>query len=454
MLGTTNAQFVFGVDLSYVNEMEDCGALYKENGLVADPYSLFASHGANMVRLRLWHTPFWYDELNEGMRYSDFADVRESIARAKAAGIDVLLDFHLSDTWADPGHQVAPLAWSAVLKNLPVLQDSLYNYIYHTLETLAKENLLPEMVQIGNETNRGILLSKAQNNGGWVLDWKRNSALFNTAIQAVHDIEAAYQSEIKIALHVANPEDAVWYIEQFIERGVTDFDVIGLSYYYQWHDLTFDDVTNYISEYRHDYPDKEVMILETAYPWTNVNADGANNILSATYPGYTPLTPANQLKWLTDMTQAVIDGGGSGVVYWEPAWVSTSCASQFATGSSWDNATFFNAYDELIEEGGIGWMMHGYEFATSSEDINEINNGFMAYHDGDNLTIRATGRTMEIGTWSVSLYSIDGRMIYEKSSLVFTNSALNFIVQDIEPAIYFITLSDEEVVYTSKIFLK
>src|SRR5687768_4575905 len=149
--------FYFGVDLSYVNEMEDCGAAYRVNGVDTDPYKIFEEHGANLVRLRLWHTPSWYDDLNDGIRYSDFNDVRLSIMRAKAEGMDVLLDFHLSDTWADPSHQVIPAAWLPVVDNLPALQDSVYNYIYSTLGKLATEGLLPEIVQIGNETNKGIL---------------------------------------------------------------------------------------------------------------------------------------------------------------------------------------------------------------------------------------------------------------------------------------------------------
>ncbi len=449
----SQAQFVFGVDLSYVNEMEVCGAVYTENGLATDPYNIFSEHGANLVRLRLWHSPSWYDALNAGMRYSDFADVRESIIRAKGAGMDVLLDFHLSDTWADPGHQVAPVAWAGVLNNLPVLQDSLYNYVYQTLDKLATENLLPEMVQIGNETNRGILLSQAQNDGGWVLDWNRNSALFNTAIQAVRDVEVAYQTPIQIALHVANPEDAVWYIEQFIDHGVTDFDVIGLSYYYQWHELTFAEVTEFIQGYKDDYPEKDVMILETAYPWTTMNADGANNILSAAYPGYSPFTPANQLKWLTDMTQAVIDGGGSGVVNWEPAWVSTGCRTRFALGSSWDNATFFDADDELIEEGGIGWMTHAYDFATSVNENNGRVDGLMVYQNGENIIIRDLDGKYKNQHISVSLFSLDGRVVLEKKEMFFNDQTILVPVTRSLTGLYVVRLLIGDEDYGMKMFL-
>ncbi|HNM27315.1 MAG TPA: glycosyl hydrolase 53 family protein, partial [Saprospiraceae bacterium] len=182
--------FSFGADLSYVNEMEDCGAVYRENGQPKDPYQIFADHNCNLVRLRLWHTPAWYDTLNNSQRYADLADVRQSIQRAKASGMKVLLDFHLSDTWADPAHQRVPAAWLGVVGNLPLLKDSLYNYISSTLLSLDAEGLLPDMVQIGNETNKGILLSPADD-AVWTLDWNRNSQLFNRAIQAVRDVESS-----------------------------------------------------------------------------------------------------------------------------------------------------------------------------------------------------------------------------------------------------------------------
>src|SRR4030095_16206829 len=195
--------------------------------------------------------------------------------------------------------------------------------------------------------NKGILLSQEVNDAGWILEWPRNSLLFNSAISAVRDIENAMSTNIKIALHISDPDVVTWYIQLFWDHGVQDFDIIGISYYWQFHEVLLEDVGNTITDLKATYPDKEVMIFETAYPWTTSNADGANNLLSVGYPGYTPFSPANQKEWLVDLTQEVIDAGGSGVIYWEPAWVSTGCSSQFDVGSSWDNATFFDANDRL-----------------------------------------------------------------------------------------------------------
>ncbi len=363
----TAQAFLFGADLSYVNEMEDCGVIYREDGQPKGLYQIFADHNCGLVRLRLWHTPSWYDTLNAGQRYSDLADVRRSIQRAKAAGMQVLLDFHLSDTWADPSRQLAPAAWLNVVDNLPLLQDSLYHYVYNTLLALDEEGLLPEMVQIGNETNRGILLSPEVNNSGWVLDWERNSQLFNTAIQAVRDAESAAGTAIKIALHIAGPSNAPWFFGQFIQHGVTDFDIMGLSYYWAWHKPTSIAQTGQIiSELRQAHPGYEVMVFETGYPWTLDYNDSAGNIINELHPDYLPASPESQKQWLIDLTQAVIDNGGKGVIYWEPAWVSSSCYTPWGQGSHQEHATFFDFDNNLLANGGIGWMEHAYQFPTAS----------------------------------------------------------------------------------------
>ena len=362
-ISSAHAQgFYFGADLSYVNEMEDCGVEYKEQGTPKDPYQIFADHQCNLVRLRLWHSPSWYDALNAGNRYSDFQDVRRSILRAKAAGMQVLLDFHLSDNWADPSKQRVPAAWEGVVNNLPLLKDSLYNYISSTLLALNSEDLLPDMVQIGNETNKGIMLSPAVDAAGWSLDWNRNSQLFKRAIQAVRDVETASGKNIKVALHIAGPAEAGWLMQGFWSNGVTDFDVIGLSYYWAWHQpTTIANTGAIITQLKQLYPGKEVMIFETGYIWTTQSNDNANNIISAVQPGYSPASPANQRKWLVDLTQEVINRGGSGVIYWEPAWVSSPCWTQWGQGSHQEHAAFFDFNSNLLVDGGMDFMTHTYD---------------------------------------------------------------------------------------------
>jgi len=360
--------FYFGADQSYVNEMEDCGAVYKEGNQEKELYKIYADHGCNLVRLRLWHTPSWYDTLNTGQRYSDLADVKKSIARAKANGMAVLLDFHLSDSWADPAKQLVPAAWLGVVDDLSLLQDSLYNYVFATLNTLANENLLPEMVQIGNETNRGILLSP-EDNQTWTLDWDRNTALFNTGIKAVRDIEAAHTAKIQVVIHLAGPADTAWYVDNFISNGVTDFDIIGISYYWAWHKPTTIAETGTVIETLMDkYPSKEVLIVETGYIWTHEAADQANNIISEVHPDYAPASPENQRDWLIDLAKEVMAKQGLGVIYWEPSWVSTNCHTQWGQGSHQEHASFFDFENNLLLPGGIEWMTYDYGLVSTIKE--------------------------------------------------------------------------------------
>ncbi|MEX0843715.1 MAG: glycosyl hydrolase 53 family protein, partial [Balneolaceae bacterium] len=191
--------FYFGNDLSYVNQMEDCGADFKEFGNPKDVYQIYADHGNNLVRVRLWVTPAWQNSISQpdGVKgqYSDFEDVKETIKRSKEAGMQVLLDFHYSDFWADPGRQVLPNDWYSVGPNEDALADSVYNYTHRVLNKLDTAGLMPEMVQVGNETNRGMMRHRSMNKdykGQEFLsdDWSRHAKLFNAGIQAVRDVSA------------------------------------------------------------------------------------------------------------------------------------------------------------------------------------------------------------------------------------------------------------------------
>lgn len=325
--------FYYGADLSYVNEMEDCTAIYKdENNTTKDPFSIFKDAGANLVRVRLWHNPIWTN-------YSNYVDVKKTIQRAKSQGMKVLLDFHYSDTWADPSKQEIPAAWLSNINNTEALSDLLYDYTYETLNSLCNENLLPDIVQVGNEIN-GMILQQGEL--VWPINWTRNSALINKGIKAVRDISVEKNKDIEVMLHIAQPENGLWWFEQATQNGVTDYDWIGLSYYPLWSTYSLDNVSTPLSALKNTY-NKRLMIIETAYPFTLENADTANNILGndALIDGY-PATQQGQLDYLNKLKSVVESAGGEGVIYWEPAWVSTNCSTLWAQGSHWDNATLFN----------------------------------------------------------------------------------------------------------------
>lgn len=435
--------FFFGADQSYVNEMEDCGADFKENGVSKDVYQIFEDHGCNLVRLRLWHTPSWYDALNSGKRYSDLTDLKKSIQRSKDQGMKVLLDFHLTDNWADPGSQLVPVAWLPVVNDLEILQDSLYNYIFSVLTTLKTENLLPEMVQIGNETNKGILLSPEQNSV-WTLDWSRNAPLFNTAIQAVRDID----STIEIGLHIADPAAVEWWMEQFTTNGVNDFDFIGMSYYWAWHmPVSIAETGAIIRRLISSYPGKEVMIAETGYIWTTQFQDQANNNIGTVHPDYLPISPQKQKEWLIDLTTEVIAAGGSGVIYWEPSWVSTSCRTQWGQGSHYENATFFDFDQNLHEPGGIEWMEYPYEITP-----------VRTVHPKGDIVITSIPNRREVqvdisqnqnpSDYRFLLQMPNGQVVM---SAGFVQGNTTIQLPSVESGLYFFTVFKEEVTVTKKV---
>jgi arabinogalactan endo-1,4-beta-galactosidase len=328
-----NTNFYYGADLSYVNEMEDCNATYKDfNGNFKDPYKIFSEAGTNLVRIRLWHNPNWTN-------YSNIVDVKKSIQRAKNEGMNVLLDFHYSDTWADPSHQEIPSAWLSQINNIEVLGDLLYNYTFDALNNLANEGLLPNIVQVSNEINAMIL-----QNGEikWPIDWSRNSSIINKGIKAVRDINSSKNKKIEIMLHIAQPENGIWWFEQATDAGITDYDWIGLSYYPLWSEYDLNTIETPIKILIETY-NKRLMIVETGYPFTLDNADSANNIFNenALISGY-PASQKGQLDYLNDLKTKIYESGGEGIVYWEPAWVSTGCSTLWANGSHWDNATLFD----------------------------------------------------------------------------------------------------------------
>ena len=332
-LPNTSNPIVLGSDLSYVNEVEDAGAKYQRNNSNIDPYGLFAEKGCNLVRLRLWHTP----SIN---RYSGLEDVKKSIKRAKAANMKVLLDFHYSDIWADPGRQNIPKAWASIT-NQQLLGDSLYNYTLNTLISLDKENLLPEMVQVGNEINSEILQpeGKAKPN----IDWKRNAFLLNRGISAVREASRLTGKKVEVMLHIAQPENAIKWFTEASANGIEPYDWIGISYYPLWSTVKIKDLPYFINNLVTTYK-KQLMVVETAYPHTLANADPANNILDdkALVAGY-PASPTGQKQYMIDLVKLILQGSGAGVVYWEPAWISSSAKTPWGQGSHWDNATFFDA---------------------------------------------------------------------------------------------------------------
>ena len=348
-----------GVDISYINEMEDCGAVYRVDGEILDPFRIFADRGANLARFRLWHNPDWTE-------YSTLRDVIKSIRRAKDNGMKVLLDFHYSDDWADPQNQRIPAAWREA-GSVEEIAELLYDYTYTTLMTLHEQGLLPDYVQVGNEINSGVARADPQRDAWWE-NPARNVRLLNAGIMAVRDVGAEVDKSLGVLLHISRPEEVEHWFDTANREGLADFDIIGISYYSQWSEVSLNQLDNSIRRLRNKYG-KEVVVAETAYPWTLAGNDSANNILGgdAVVEGY-GATRSGQRQYLIDLVQAVLNGGGLGIIYWEPAWVSTRCSTRWGTGSHWENATLFD-YENTELHVGADFLSHKYSMEPLTQTI-------------------------------------------------------------------------------------
>jgi arabinogalactan endo-1,4-beta-galactosidase len=321
-----------GADLSFANEMEDCGAIYRQHGKRVDPFTLLKTAGGNIVRVRLWNNPSW-------TKYSNLADVEKTIRRAKAAGLQVLLDFHYSDDWADGEKQIPPVAWAGLDADHQV--KALYDFTYDTLRKLDAKGLMPEMVQVGNETNPELMGGRK----GKPIDWKRNAALLNAGVKAVRD--AGRQSAIRprVMLHIAQPENVEPWFDDATVAGVLDYDIIGISYYRKWSSEDLTQLGAAVARIKARYH-ADVMVVETAYPFTFDSADSSPNLLgdpSVLLPQFSA-TPIGQRDYMIMLTRVVAGSGGIGVIYWAPDWLSTRCKTRWGTGSNWENAAWFDLY--------------------------------------------------------------------------------------------------------------
>jgi arabinogalactan endo-1,4-beta-galactosidase len=322
------AQLYLGADMSFANEMQDCGAVYRQHGKPVDPFVLMHRAGGNLVRVRIWNDAKW-------TRYSGLADVEKTIRRAHDAGLKVLLDFHYSDDWADGDKQFAPAAWAGLAPEDQA--KALHDYTREVLRELNAKGLAPELVQVGNEINPELLQGEKK-----PIDWARNARLINAGIAAVREAARDSHHTIGVMLHIAQPENAESWFADATTAGVTDYDIIGLSYYRKWSKEPIAGLKDTVARLRARYG-KQVILVETAYPFTTAGADASPNLLGSDSldPAY-PATPAGQRAYMIDVTQAVIDAGGSGSVYWAPDWVSSRCSTRWGKGSNWENAAWFD----------------------------------------------------------------------------------------------------------------
>ncbi|MCB2198836.1 glycosyl hydrolase 53 family protein [bacterium] len=320
-------EFMVGADVSSLPSVEDNGGQFFDEGEEGDLLEIMQDHGYNWMRLKIWHTP---DE-----PYNDLERVRLLGQRIKNLDLNFLLDFHYSDTWADPGSQDIPSAWVGI--PFEAMVDSMYNYTYVVMTTLRDSGAMPDMVQIGNEINCGMLWPVGNICGGnnTPEQWSQLGQLIGAAIQAVDDSEGE-NDDVQIMIHHANGHPN--FLQGLLDEGLT-IDYYARSYYPTWHG-TIDELEDNLTTLANQF-DQGIVVVETAYLWTTDWADGTNNVFwtDDVVPGY-PASVAGQTNLMYAVRAAVQnlpDDQGKGVFYWEPAWITTE-----TRGTPWENACLFD----------------------------------------------------------------------------------------------------------------
>ncbi len=278
--------FAKGADLSWITQMEATGIkFYNATGTEKECMLLLQSLGMNTIRLRIW--------VNPTLGYNNAADVLVKAIRAKNLGLRIMIDFHYSDTWADPGSQTKPASWFG--QDIAALKVSLANHTTAVLTLLKSNAIFPEWVQIGNETNDGMLWPEGKAS--------TNMTNFAQLINAGYDAVKGVFSSAKVIVHISNGNDNVLFRWMFdgLKANGAKYDVIGMSLYptaINWANtnaLCLINMNDMVARYG-----KEVMIVEVGMSWTN---------------------PVECNAFITDLmakTKSVSAGKGIGLLYWEP----------------------------------------------------------------------------------------------------------------------------------------
>lgn len=319
------ADFIKGADISTLLEAEQHGAkFYNQNGQQQDAIAILKANGVNTVRLRLWVDPQDASGKTYGGGSNNLENTIALAKRVKAQGLKLLLNFHYSDFWTDPGKQFKPKAWEKM--DYPQLKTAIHDYTRDTIARFKQEGVLPDMVQIGNEINGGMLWPEGKSWGQGGGEFDRLAGLLNAAISGLKE-NLTGGEQVKIMLHLAEGtknDTFRWWFDEIAKRDVP-FDIIGLSMYTYWNGpisalkANMDDISKRYN--------KDVIVVEAAYGYTLDNCDNAENSFQAKeekdggYPG----TVQGQYDYIHDLMQSVIDvpdHRGKGIFYWEPTWIA------------------------------------------------------------------------------------------------------------------------------------
>ena len=302
-----------GADLSALERIEQAGGAFGNGGQPGDAIAILRAQGVNGVRLRLFVNPS-----GQEVQVNDLGYTVRMAGRAKAVGATLLLDLHYSDTWADPGHQETPAAWAAF--GIDSLEQQVETYTAGVITRLKQAGALPDIVQIGNEIDGGMLWPLGQVSGtgnDTPAQWDHFTRLLKAGIRGVRGALGPGDS-VRIMLHYAqggNSGGTQWFFDHMDANGVP-YDMIGLSYYPWWHG-TLGQLQANVRATALRYG-RDIMVVETSYPWRAGGWEGmVTNSTAMTWPA-SPTGQAQFLRDVLDAVAAVPDHRGAGVIWWYP----------------------------------------------------------------------------------------------------------------------------------------
>ena len=350
-------KFVKGMDLSTLLELEKCGVKYYVDGTEMDILDIMKKYDVDTIRIRLWNDP--YSESGESYGAGE-NDLKTTLAIAKKvtdAGLGVLLNFHYSDFWADPGKQIKPKAWKDY--GVEELEKAVYEFTVDTMKVFRDNGINTTMVQVGNELSNGLLWPE-----GKVPNYDNIAKFVSAGIRAVRSVD----SGIPVMIHLDNGGNNPMYVDWFdhyMERG-EDFDIIGMSYYPFWHG-TMKELEANMRDMADRYG-KKIVIAEVSMGFTMEDYADYEKLGPDDRKGYAtkpslvenldyPMTPEGQADFMNDIMKLIDDvPGGDGFYYWEAGWIPVP-GSGWATegalsyieesgpcGNEWANQALFD-YD-------------------------------------------------------------------------------------------------------------
>lgn len=344
-----NTNFLAGADFSDLAFFEARNITYKDNKQVQDGIQILKNHGINCIRLRLWTGSTAQVRTNNPYNYTNNLDYTVPLAvRVKNAGLRLVLDFHYSDTWADPSHQALPLAWTNLTLAQLVQQMRIYNS--NTIATFAAAGAMPDYVQVGNEITPGMLWPYGYVSGSYNTSWMQLGQLMKAAVQGIQDAAGAAGAAMpRIIVHIdqgGNWANTEWFFDNLNYRGVP-YDIIGESYYpfYQGSPASLSNCLNNAAA-RYGKP---IIVAETAFPFTNNFPIAWTNNGASLY-GYPP-TPAGQVSFLatvTEIVEGLTNQLGVGIFYWGAEYQAANRVNE----AGFNTASFFDAGGNVLPAAG------------------------------------------------------------------------------------------------------